>query len=262
MTAIGSQIGQFIERKLAETALQIATAELAHVGRVTTMGELTASIAHEVNQPLGAMVTSAAACARWLAASPPQIEKAQRALERIVSDGKRAGQVIGRVRSLLKRQTPHKDWLDMNETIQEVVALTRDQAFSHKVTVHVRLAEALPRVWGDKVQLQQVLLNLIINAIEAMSDVDDRRRELIVSLSDGPRGLLVEVRDTGKGMERERAEQLFEAFYTTKAGGIGMGLSISRSIVEAHGGRLWAAPNEPHGAVFRFSLPLEDSPAP
>jgi PAS domain S-box-containing protein len=259
MATMGSQIGQFAERKRAENALQLAQAELAHVTRVMTMGELTASIAHEVNQPLGAIVTSAASCARWLAADPPKRDKALRALERIVNDGRRAGEVIGRIRGLMKRQAPRKDWLDINETLLEVVALAQYQLRRDNIVLETRLAEGLPLVQGDRVQLQQVLLNLIVNAIEAMSGIDERRRELtIVSATDGPDAVRVEVIDSGTGLDPERATHLFEPFYTTKPEGVGIGLSISRSIVEAHGGHLSAAANAPHGAVFRFSLPVQE----
>jgi C4-dicarboxylate-specific signal transduction histidine kinase len=260
MATIGSQIGQFIERKRAENALQLAEAELAHVTRVTTLGELTASIAHEVNQPLGAIVTSAASCARWLAAKPPKMAKAQRALERIVSDGRRAGDVIKRIRALAKRQAPRKSWLDINETIIEVIALAQYQLRRNDIVLETQLARGLPLVQGDKVQLQQLLLNLIVNAIEAMSGIAGRCHELtIVSASVAPDVVVVEVRDSGKGLDAEHAAHLFEPFYTTKAEGIGIGLSISRSIVEAHGGQLSAAANAPHGAVFRFSLAVDET---
>jgi PAS domain S-box-containing protein len=262
MGTIGSQIGQFIERKRAENALQLAQAELAHVTRVVTLGELTASIAHEVNQPLGAIVTSAGACERWLAAEPPQMEKARRALERIVNDGRRAGEVIKRIRALMKRQAPQKEWLQINEAIIEVIAIAQHQLRRNDILLGTQLAEGLPLVRGDRVQLQQVLLNLIVNAIEAMSGIDERRCELtIVSAADGPAAVAVEVRDSGMGLDPERAAHLFEPFYTTKAEGLGIGLSISRSIVEAHGGHLLAAANVPHGAVFRFSVPLEEPAA-
>jgi C4-dicarboxylate-specific signal transduction histidine kinase len=223
------------------------------------MGELTASIAHEVNQPLGAIVASAGACERWLAAKPPQMEKARRALERIVNDGRRAGEVIKRIRALMKRQSPRKDWLQINEAILEVIAVAQHQLRQNDILLEAQLAEGLPLVWGDRVQLQQVLLNLIVNAIEAMIAIDERRRELtIVSAADGPEAVAVEVRDSGMGVDPERAAHLFEAFYTTKDEGIGIGLSISRSIVEAHGGHLSATANVPHGAVFRFSVPLAE----
>jgi len=239
--------------------LRNTQAEFARITRVVTMGELTASIAHEVNQPLGAMVTSAAACARWLAAKPPQMDKARRALERIGNDGRRAGAIIERIRALLRRQAARKDWLDVNETILDVIALTQYELRRNDIVLETRLSEGLPRVPGDKVQCQQVLLNLIINAIEAMSEIGQRRRELtIVSATDGPDAVRVEVRDTGPGLDPERAAQLFEPFYTTKAGGLGIGLSISRSIVEAHGGRLTAGANAPHGAVFCIRVPVQE----
>jgi signal transduction histidine kinase len=223
-----------------------------------TLGELTASIAHEVNQPLGAMVTSAGACARWLAAQPPEMQKAQRALERIAKDGRRASAVIDRIRALIKRQAPRNDWLDLNEILLEVIALAQHDLRRNEIVLDNRLAETLPAVRGDRVQLQQVFLNLVVNAVEAMSEVNDRVRELvIVSAVDGPKAVLIEVQDSGIGLNRDTSTQLFEPFYTTKPQGIGIGLSISRSIVEAHGGRLSATARTPHGAVFRFSLPFE-----
>ena len=242
-----------------DNALQIARTELAHVSRLTTLGELTTSIVHEVSQPLGAMVASAAAGARWLAAAPPDIAEARSALDNIAADGKRAREVIARIRALTKRQLPRMELLDINRKILEVVALTEHEVRSHDIVLRTELDGTLPHVAGDRVQLQQVLLNLIMNAIEAMSAVHDRARELtIVSGQDDANGVVVEVRDSGTGLDPERAERVFEAFYTTKAEGIGIGLSISRSIVEAHGGRLWASANEPHGAVFRFSLPIAE----
>jgi PAS domain S-box-containing protein len=259
MVIVGGQMGQFIDRKRAENALQLVQAELAYVTRVMTMGELAASIAHEVNQPLGAIVTSAGACERWLAAKPPQMEKARRALARIVNDGRRAGEVIKRMRALMKRQAPRKEWLDINEMIREVIALAQYQMRRSEVLLETRLGRDLSLVRGDKVQLQQVLLNLIINAIEAMSGITERRRELtIVSDEDGPDTVSVEVRDSGTGLDPEHAPHLFKPFYTTKADGLGVGLSISRSIIEAHGGQLSAAPNSPHGTAFRFSLPVNE----
>jgi C4-dicarboxylate-specific signal transduction histidine kinase len=258
MTTIGSQIGQFTERKRAEDALQLAQSELAHATRVMTMGELAASIAHEVNQPLGAIVTSAGSCAHWLAAQPPDMEKARRALERIVNDGRRAGDVIKRIRTLMKRQAPRKSSLDINDAIREVIALTQHEIRRNDILLDTRLAEGLPSVQGDRVQLQQVLLNLTVNAIEAMSETSERSRQLtIVSCLQGPDVLGIEVRDSGAGLDPEHATRLFEPFYTTKVSGIGIGLSISRSIVEAHGGQLSAGPNSPDGAVFRLSLPVE-----
>jgi C4-dicarboxylate-specific signal transduction histidine kinase len=254
------------ERKRAEEtlrekdhALQIARTELAHVSRLTTLGELTTSIVHEVSQPLGAMIASAAAGARWLAAEPPDIAEARAALDNISGDGRRAREVIARIRALTKRQVPRMELLDMNRKIREVLALTEHELRSHDIVLRTQLNPTLPPVAGDRVQLQQVLLNLIINAIEAMSGLHDSPRELTVaSRQDGTNAVLVEVRDSGTGVEPGHAEQVFEAFYTTKAKGIGIGLSISRSIVEAHGGRLWASSNEPHGAIFRLSLPIAE----
>jgi PAS domain S-box-containing protein len=252
------------ERKLAEEsmrakddALQVARTELARVSRLTTLGELTASIAHEVNQPIGAMATNAAACARWLAAKPPDMAEAQATLHNIVADGKRAGEIIARIRALTKRQAPRMELLDVNRKVLDVLALAEHELKTHDIVLRTELAPKLRSVAGDRVQLQQVLLNLIVNAIEAMSGVRDRPRELtIVTAAKEPGAVVVEVRDSGPGLDEEGAERVFEPFYTTKAQGIGIGLSISRSIVEAHGGRVWAASNQPHGAVFRFSLPV------
>jgi len=240
-----------------EDALEMARTELARVSRLTTLGELTASIAHEVGQPLGAMVASAGACARWLAADPPAMAEGRAALDNIVADGKRAREVIARIRALAKRETPRKDWLDINEEIMGVLALMEHELRSHSIALRTDLSGTLRCVAGDRVQLQQVLLNLIVNAIEAMSAIHDRARELvIVSRLDDSDAVLVEVRDSGSGLDVQDAEQVFEAFYTTKTGGIGIGLSISRSIIEAHGGRLSAGANAPYGAVFCFSLPV------
>ena len=249
------------ERKLASEALREAQDALARVNRVTTLGVLAASIAHEVNQPLGAMVTSAASCSRWLAAQPPELDKAQRALERVSKDGQRAGEIIARIRTLVQRQPPRRGPVDLNEAIREVIALTRDEMRASDISLGTALARELPPVAGDRVQLQQVILNLIVNAIEAMSGSGDGRRELLIHSAQDGNAVAVEVRDSGPGVEPERAERLFEAFYTTKAEGIGMGLSISRSIIEAHGGRLWVSANAPQGAVFHFSLPLETAAA-
>jgi len=250
------------DRTRALAQLEQIQSDFAHMTRLMTLGELTASIAHEVNQPLGAIVTSAAAGARWLATTPPQMDKARRVLERIANDGKRAAAVIQRIRALVKRQAPRKERLDINDTILEVTALAQYQLRRSEILLETRLGHDLPLVRGDRVQLQQVLLNLIINAIEAMSGIKERPRELtIVSASDGPDTITVEVRDSGTGLDLEHAPHLFEPFHTTKAEGIGIGLSISRSIVEAHGGRLSAAANAPHGTVFIFSLPINE-PAP
>jgi PAS domain S-box-containing protein len=246
------------EHVLASEALREAQAALARANRVTTLGVLAASIAHEVNQPLGAMVASAGSCARWLAAQPPELEKAQRSLERIARDGKRAGEVIDRIRALVMRQPPRRDRVDVNQTILDVIALTRDQMRRNDIALETTLADGLPPVWGDRVQLQQVVVNLIVNAIEAMSAPGDRPRQLVIGARETEGGVCAEVRDSGPGIASDISDKLFEPFHTSKAQGIGMGLSISRSIIEAHGGQLWTAPNLPHGAVFRFSLPIRE----
>jgi PAS domain S-box-containing protein len=241
---------------LASEALREAQAALARVNRVTTLGVLAASIAHEVNQPLAAMVSSAGSCARWLAAEPPQLEKARRSVERLARDGQRASEVIDRIRALVMRQSPRRDLVDVKETILDVIALTRDQMRRSNIALETALADGLPNVRGDRVQLQQVILNLIANAIDAMSVPGDRPRKLVIGCTgDAAAGVCIEVRDSGPGIALEMADKLFEPFCTSKPQGIGMGLSISRSIVEAHGGRLWVASNLPHGALFQLSLP-------
>ena len=256
----GSGIAEDVtEERRSQEALAEAQTELAHVSRLTTMGELSTSIVHEVSQPLGAMIARADAGARWLAAEPPDIAEARVVLDNIAADGKRAREVIARIRALTKRQMPRKERLDINHETLEVLALTERELRGHDIVLRTQLDRMLPRVAGDRVQLQQVLINLIMNAIEAMSGVRDRPRELtIVSGQDGPKAVRIEVRDSGTGLDPKGAERVFEAFYTTKAEGIGIGLSISRSIVEAHGGQLWASPNAPHGAVFGFSLPVTE----
>ena len=244
------------EHKLASEALRDAESTLARVNRVTTLGVLAASIAHEVNQPLGAISASAAACTRWLAAQPPEMEKARSALQRIVTDGRRASQVVDRIRALVNRQAPRRNCVDVNEAILEVIALTRDEVRRNAITLSTSLAPDLPLIEGDRVQLQQVVLNLLVNAIEAMRGSGAGSRELAIgSAREDANTVTVEVRDSGPGVDPEHMDRLFEAFYSTKEDGIGMGLSISRSIIEAHGGRLWVTPNVPYGAVFRFSLP-------
>ncbi|MGF6507792.1 trifunctional serine/threonine-protein kinase/ATP-binding protein/sensor histidine kinase [Paraburkholderia sp. 32] len=231
--------------------------ELAHANRVATMGQLTASIAHEVNQPIAATVTSAQAALRWLSAQPPNVENARQGLGRIVKDANRAGDVIGRIRELIRKAPPRKERMDLNEAIREVIELTRGEATKRGASVQTQLAGGLPHIEGDRVQLQQVLLNLVINAIEAMSGVSDGARELIVTTGTADAGcMLVAVRDSGPGFAADSAEHVFAPFYTTKSAGLGMGLSICRSIIEAHGGRLWASANVPRGAVFQFTVPV------
>jgi C4-dicarboxylate-specific signal transduction histidine kinase len=242
--------------KLADDQLQEARAELAHVSRVATLGEMSASIAHEVNQPLAAVVTNANACLRWLAGQAPNLDEARQAIERIIRDGHRASEVIRRVRDLVKKSPPRKDLLDINDLIVEVIVLARSQVQGNRVSLQTQLSDDVPFILGDRIQLQQVILNLIINAIEAMSGISEGPRELLVgSGKDESKGVLVAVRDSGPGLDPESLDHLFAAFYTTKPQGMGMGLAISRSIIEAHGGRLWASLNAPRGAVFQFTLP-------
>jgi PAS domain S-box-containing protein len=243
------------ERKRAEEAYREAQLELTHANRVATMGQLAASIAHEVNQPITAAVTYALAARRFLSAEPPNFHEADDALSLIVREGNRAGEVVGRIRALIKKAPPRKDAVAINDAMLEVIALTRTEAANNSVSVRTQLAGGLPPVQGDRVQLQQVLLNLIINAIEAMRDVGEEERELLISSRNEPDGVSVEVRDSGPGLAAPALERVFEAFYTTKPGGLGLGLSICRSIIEAHDGQLWASPNVPRGAIFRFTAP-------
>jgi C4-dicarboxylate-specific signal transduction histidine kinase len=231
--------------------------ELAHVNRVTTMGQLAASIAHEVSQPIAATVTNADAALRWLAGQPPDLEEVRQALNDIIKDGNRAGDVIGRIRALIKRVPPRHDRLDINEAITDVIELTRSEVQRNGVSLQTRLANGLPLVRGDRIQLQQVILNFIVNAVEAMSVASEGARELLISTGkDASNAVLVAVRDSGSGLDPEGLDHLFDAFYTTKPSGMGMGLSICRSIIEAHGGRVWATANVPQGAVFQFTLPI------
>jgi PAS domain S-box-containing protein len=238
-----------------------AQLELAHANRVATMGQLTASITHEVNQPITAAVTYALAARRWLSAEPPNFHEVDDALSLIVKEGNRAGEVVGRIRALIKKAPARKDAVEINDAILEVVALTRTEAANNSVAVRTQLAEGLPCVQGDRVQLQQVLLNLIINAIEAMRDVSEGERELLISSRNEPNGVTVEVRDSGPGFALADLDRVFEAFYTTKPSGLGLGLSICRSIIEAHNGRLWATPNVPRGAIFGFIAPAHPAAA-
>jgi PAS domain S-box-containing protein len=247
---------------LASEGLRVAQADLAHVNRVATMGQLTASIAHEVNQPITAAVINARTALRWLGSDPPNLDEARQAVGRVVDNGGRAADVIGRIRAVITKAPPRTSRFDINEAASDVIALTRDEALKHGVSVRTMLATDLPAVQGDRVQLQQVILNLIMNAIEAMSGADDGARELRLSTeTDAAGGVCVAVRDSGPGLDAQDAARLFEAFYTTKTEGMGMGLAICRSITEAHGGRLWASANEPRGAVFQLSLPADGAEA-
>jgi PAS domain S-box-containing protein len=255
MATLGSQIGQFIERKRAEDALHQAQTELAHVTRVATLGEMTASIAHEINQPLGAVVNSASACLRWLDAQ--KLEEARRSAARVIAEGHRASEIIGRIRALAKKAPLRKDWLDVNETIHEVIALAHSEVQRNGVALETQLSDDVPVILADRIHLQQVILNLMMNAIEAMSGAGEGPRELLVRAgADESQGVLVSVQDSGPGLDPKSVDHLFDAFYTTKPQGLGMGLAISRSLIEAHGGRLWATAHEPHGAVFQFTLPI------
>jgi PAS domain S-box-containing protein len=265
---VGILFNDITERKRAEAEAREserryreALMELAHANRVTRMGQLTASIAHEVKQPISAAVTGAQAAQRWLNMQPANLAEVSEALLRIVRDGKRAGDIIDRIRDLTKKAPPRKGSLNINETIREVVELTHGEVVKNGVSLRTQLAEDLPLILADRVQLQQVLLNLIINAIEAMRDVSERERELLIRTCDEPDGVSVEVRDSGPGFTPAAVERVFEAFYSTKAGGLGLGLSICRSIIEAHNGRLWASPNLPRGAVFRFIAPAHPAAA-
>jgi C4-dicarboxylate-specific signal transduction histidine kinase len=232
--------------------------EVAHANRVATMGQLTASIAHEVNQPIAAVVTNAYAALRWLGGRPPDLEEVRQALDAIIKDGRRAGDVIGRIRELIKKAPTRKDWVDINEAIHEVIELTRSEAVKNGASVKTALGEGLPLIQGDRVQLQQVILNLVVNAVQAICAVAEGPRELLITTALAePNGVLVAVKDSGPGLAPESLTHLFAPFYTTKTGGLGMGLSICRSIIEAHGGRLWVSANLPRGAIFHFTVPTE-----
>ena len=250
------------ERKLAERALQQkeislrqTQAELAHVSRVTTMGELAASIAHEVNQPLVGVVTNASASLRLLAGDSPNLVEAREAMRAIIRDGNRAADVVSRMRGLFKKARPAKESLDINEAIEEVVLLTRGEARRNKVALRMELAANLPSVMADRVQIQQVILNLILNGIQAMRAVEDRERVMVIRTQRGDGDQIrVAVQDCGIGIDPGSVERIFDAFHTTKPGGMGMGLTISRSIVESHGGQLWATANDGPGATFQFTV--------
>jgi C4-dicarboxylate-specific signal transduction histidine kinase len=248
------------EQKRAEEALRQAQEELAHMSRVTTLGELTASLAHEVNQPLSAVLANGHACLRWLVADPPNLAKAREAAERIVRDGNDAGEIVRRVRMLFKRTTGEKAALDLNEVISEVLRLLDGETARRRVTVETGLDRNLPHVVADRIQLQQVVLNLVLNGIEAMDQVAERPKRIFIrSARESPNAAIVEIRDHGTGFENP--EKAFAAFFTTKEKGMGMGLAICRSIIEAHHGRLWIAPNQGPGATVCFLVPLQSSGA-
>jgi len=230
---------------------------------VTSLGELTASIAHEVNQPLAGVIANAEACLRWLDRATPDLDAVRRSVEWVIDDNNRAAAVIQRVRALAKKAEIERVPLDINDLVREVIALVQRELISHQVSLRMELAPALPMIPGDRVQLQQVIINLVMNGIEAMQSVTDRPRELVIrSGLDETQQVLVSVTDCGVGISAENADRLFNAFFTTKSSGMGMGLSICRSIMEAHGGRLWATASMPHGATFQFTLPVNAEHAP
>ena len=251
LLAIGATTFLILKIKSVELTAQEARAQLAHVARVTTLGELTASIAHEVNQPLAANVINGNASLHFLAAQPPNLEEARQAIECIVKDANRASDVIARVRGLAKRTPPQKVLLNINETVNETILLATSEIQNNHVSLQMQFANDLPLIPGDYVQLQQVILNLILNAIEAMNGVAEVSRELLVRTAAGrSKTVFVAIHDTGLGLAPGKVDTLFDAFYTTKHDGLGMGLAISRTIIEAHGGRIWAEPNAPRGAIF------------
>jgi PAS domain S-box-containing protein len=243
------------ERKRAEEAMNKVQMELAHANRVSAMGQLTASVAHEIRQPLAGVKAGGNAALRWLTKHPPGLEEAKRSLENIIKTADRANDVISRIHNIVKKGSSNKDALDINEAILEVLTLVRGEAVKHNVSIQMRLATNLPRIVGDRVQLQQVMINLVINAIQAMSAVQGMRELHISTERSETDGVSVAVRDFGPGLSAQDLSNLFEPFYTTKPEGMGMGLSISRTIIEYHGGRLWASQSEPHGALFQFTIP-------
>jgi signal transduction histidine kinase len=248
---------QILRRRRAEAASRAALSDLARVTRLTTIGEMTASIAHEINQPLGAIVTNGEASLRWLGNVTPDLDEARAALTQIVSDGHRASQVINRIRAMLKKDADTKVLLDFNDLIDEVLAFVRGEIEDHKIVLKTQLNETLPKVFADRIQLQQVVLNLVLNGIDAMASLNDRERLLRLRLEqDGPSTVMLTVEDSGKGIDAGIRDRIFEAFFTTKSHGMGMGLSICRSIIASHDGRLLVSPGYPHGAVFQVELPI------
>jgi C4-dicarboxylate-specific signal transduction histidine kinase len=246
------------EARESEQRYRTAQLELAHANRAITMGQLASSIAHEVNQPIAAAVVGAQAAQRWLNMQPANLAEVDGQLLHIAREGKRAGDIIDRIRNLIKKAPPRKELVNIDQAIREVIELTRGEATKNGVSVQTQFAEDLPLIRGDQVQLQQVMVNLIVNAIQAMSGSGDGRRELQISTeTDEAEGVRVRVRDSGPGFAPAALERVFEPFYTTKPEGMGMGLSICRSIIEAHGGRLWATGCEPRGALFQFTIPAD-----
>jgi C4-dicarboxylate-specific signal transduction histidine kinase len=258
MALIAALLLQIVRRRRLEQDMQVAQSELARVTRVTTMGEMTASIAHEVNQPLAAIVASGNAGLRWLANATPNLEEAKSAFTRVVRDGHRASEVILTIRAMFKKETQTRHPVDINELVREVLALLNSQIASNDIMVRTSLAEPAPVVPGDPVQLQQVTLNLITNAIEAMANITDRDRVLRISTQAQGSEALLDISDSGHGIEPQHLKRIFEAFYTTKSHGMGMGLSICRSIVLAHGGRLSASRGSPHGSILHVVLAMHE----
>ena len=248
-----------LEIKVSErtAALMQTQADLARLSRVLSMGELTASIAHEISQPLTAVVTNGDACLQWLSTNPPNLEKARQSTEKIIQDGTHAGVVVARIRALFKKEQPIKDWVNVNETIQELVEFLRHEASSRHISIGTQLIPSMPLLHVDRIQLQQVVLNLVVNAMDALADAARGKREIVIrSSTSGDNEVLVSVEDCGPGLNPETIDKIFDSFFTTKVQGIGVGLSISRSIIEAHDGRLWASANPNGGAIFQFTLPI------
>jgi signal transduction histidine kinase len=241
-------------------ALMKTEAELTRLSRVLSMGELTASIAHEIKQPLTAVVMNGHACIEWLSASPPNLDRVRQSTEKIIQDGTRAGAILSRIRALFKKETSTKDWLDLNDVIQEIMVLVRAEAQKLHIPMRAELAPDLPRVMGDRIQLQQVVLNLIMNGMDAMASQNNAPKELLVcTWKQSADEIGVRVEDTGVGLDPENVEKIFDPFFTTKAHGIGMGLSISRTIIESHDGKLWATPRLASGTIFQFTIPVNAS---
>jgi len=248
-----------LEIKVSErtAALMQTQAELTRLSRLLSMGELTASIAHEISQPLTAVVSNGDACLQWLSATPPNLEKARQSTEKIVQDGTRAGAVVSRIRALFKKEEPVKNWVEINEVIEELVEFLRHEAASRHISIGMQLCPSLPLLKADRVQLQQVLLNLVMNAMDAVTDAAAKRKEIVIrSGLQKESKLLIAIEDGGTGLNPQTVDRIFDPFFTTKPHGIGVGLSISRSIVESHEGRLWAMPNAGGGAIFQFTLPI------
>jgi PAS domain S-box-containing protein len=247
------------ERKRAEENLRSMHAQLAHLARVTTMGELAASIAHEINQPLAAVVTNGNACLRWMALAEPDLDEARAAVTAIIKEGKRASDIIARIRALMKKSPPQMTQLEIDELIGDVLALTAHEFQRNRIVLRTDLKEGLPTVVGDRVQLQQVVLNLVMNAVESTSTAEESPREVCVAAWNDANEVAIAIRDSGVGIDPKNLDHLFNPFFTTKAHGMGMGLTISRSTIEAHGGRLWATSNPVRGATFQFTLPAQVS---